>query len=241
MTAPQNDALVRVEGLHKRFARPEGEVHVLKGIDLEIRRSEAVAVVGVSGAGKSTLLHILGTLEPPSEGIVTIDGVDVGSMGSYNLAGFRNRHLGFVFQFHHLLPEFTALENTMMPALIDRRSRREARDKAAAVLTELGLAHRMTHKTGEMSGGEQQRVAIARAVILEPSMILADEPTGNLDATTSKTVEDILLQLNREKGITLLIVTHNEKLAKRMDCVVNLFDGKVVGIEPGKGGNTSRP
>jgi lipoprotein-releasing system ATP-binding protein len=228
------DILVKVEDLHKRFLRPEGEVSVLKGIDLAIAQGDAAAVVGVSGAGKSTLLHILGTLEPPSQGRVTIAGVAIETMASRELAEFRNKNLGFVFQFHHLLPEFSALENTMMPALISRLSAPEARERAALILTELGLGRRLSHKTGELSGGEQQRVAIARAMILSPRLILADEPTGNLDAATGRAVEDILIRLNREHGVTLLMVTHNEDLARRMDYLIRLFDGKVVGIEQGK-------
>jgi len=233
MNDSQADTIVKVNNLHKSFLRPEGEVGVLKGIDLEIRKGEAVAVVGISGAGKSTLLHILGTLEPPSAGNVAIKNIEISGMGSKELAAFRNRNLGFVFQFHHLLPEFTALENTMMPALISRLDAKDAAGRAGTILAELGLTHRLHHKTGELSGGEQQRVAIARALIMEPALILADEPTGNLDASTGKTVEDILLRLNRERKITLLIVTHNENLARRMDYMIRLFDGKVVGIEPG--------
>jgi len=227
--------LVQVENLRKSFFRPEGVVNVLNGIDLTIRKGDAAAVVGISGAGKSTLLHILGTLEPPTEGKVSIAGVAVETINSRALAEFRNTNLGFVFQFHHLLPEFSALENTMMPALIARVPAAEAGERAEKILADLGLAHRIKHKTGELSGGEQQRVAIARAVILEPQLILADEPTGNLDAATGRAVEDILIRLNRERGITLLIVTHNEGLARRMDYMVRILDGKVAGIEQGTG------
>ncbi|MFO8056640.1 MAG: ABC transporter ATP-binding protein [bacterium] len=225
------EPLVRLEDLDKSFYRNEGEVRVLKGIDLEIRRGETVAVVGVSGAGKSTLLHILGALELPTRGRVLIDGNEINRMQARELARFRNVHLGFVFQFHHLLPEFTALENTMMPALIARIPASRAKEKAEEILTELGLADRLSHKVGELSGGEQQRVALSRAVLLEPSLILADEPTGNLDATTGKTVEDLILKLNREKNITALIVTHNEALARRMDRIIRLHDGMIQSIE----------
>jgi lipoprotein-releasing system ATP-binding protein len=225
--------LVEVKDLHKSFIRPEGVVSVLNGIDLTIKKGDAAAVVGISGAGKSTLLHILGTLEPPTAGTVSIAGQAVETIASRELAEFRNQNLGFVFQFHHLLPEFSALENTMMPALISRLPVEEARERAEKILADLGLGHRMNHKTGELSGGEQQRVAIARAVILAPALILADEPTGNLDAATGRAVEDILLNLNRERGITLLIVTHNEGLARRMDYLVRIHDGRVAGIEPG--------
>jgi lipoprotein-releasing system ATP-binding protein len=221
------EVMVKIEDLRKHFPRQGEDVHVLNGIDLEIKTGETVAVVGMSGAGKSTLLHILGALEPPSGGRVIINGTQLSSLDSKRLADFRNRHLGFVFQFHHLLPEFTALENTMMPALIARTPEPEARALATAILGELFLSHRLDHKAGELSGGEQQRVAIARAIILKPSLLLADEPTGNLDAKTGKTVEDILLRLNRERRITMLIVTHNEALAHRMDRVIRLNDGQV--------------
>jgi len=223
--------LVSISDLSKSFYRNKGEVPVLKNIDLDIAAGEAVAVVGVSGAGKSTLLHVLGALEPPTEGNVVIAGEEINAMRPKELARFRNRNLGFVFQFHHLLPEFTALENTMMPALIARMPAAEAKEKAEAILSEVGLADRLDHKTGELSGGEQQRVALSRAVILEPALILADEPTGNLDAKTGKTVEDLILKLNREKNITALIVTHNEALARRMDRIIRLHDGTIASIE----------
>ena len=222
-----NQLMVKATGLHKTFARQGEDVQVLKGVDVEIAAGEAVAVVGVSGAGKSTLLHILGALELPTAGQVVIANQDLTAMSSNQLAEFRNRKLGFVFQFHHLLPEFSALENTMMPALIARASHETARARATAILAELGLSHRLDHKAGELSGGEQQRVAIARAVILEPALLLADEPTGNLDAGTGRAVEDILLSLNREAGITMLMVTHNEKLAGRLHRIIRLSDGQV--------------
>jgi lipoprotein-releasing system ATP-binding protein len=226
MSAP-SELMVKVVDLHKSFPRQGEDVQVLKGVSLEIKRGEMVAVVGVSGAGKSTLLHILGALEPPSAGKVIVNDQDLTAMNSTQLAAFRNQHLGFVFQFHHLLPEFTALENTMMPALIARASHQDARARATAILNELGLSHRLEHKAGELSGGEQQRVAIARAVILEPSLFLADEPTGNLDAKTGQAVEDILLRLNQQRGITMLIVTHNEQLASRLHRIIRLTDGLV--------------
>jgi len=225
------EAMVRIEGLSKWFFRGEEQVHVLKGIDLVIERGEAAAVVGVSGAGKSTLLHILGALDTPSEGRVAINRVALESINSKQLAAFRNKHIGFIFQFHHLLPEFSALENAAMPALIARMPRAQALDKARALLDELGLSHRLEHKAGELSGGEQQRVAIARAIILEPSLVLADEPTGNLDAKTGEAVEEILHRLNRERGMTMLIVTHNEKLARRIGRVIRIFDGKIISDE----------
>ena len=227
------ELLVEVSGLTKSYRRPEGEVQVLKGIDLQIQRGETVAVVGVSGAGKSTLLHVLGGLDLPTAGVVRFEGVDMAAISSNQLAELRNRRLGFVFQFHHLLPEFSALENTMMPALIAREPEKKARDRATAILTELGLPHRLSHKAGELSGGEQQRVAIARAIVLDPALLLADEPTGNLDAATGLGVENTLLDLNRRHGLTLLIVTHNERLARRMHRVIRIADGKIGGIEPG--------
>ncbi len=223
--------LVSVQGLFKSFQRPEGEVEVLRGIDLDIAPGEAVSVVGESGTGKSTLLHVIGALEPPTRGGVLIQDTDIGSLESKDLASIRNKRLGFVFQFHHLLPEFTALENTMMPGLIARLSMKEASERAGRILSELGLAHRLTHKVGELSGGEQQRVAIARAVIMSPMIILADEPTGNLDAKTGGAVEELLLELNEEKGITLFVVTHSERLARRMDRLIRLHDGQVKEVE----------
>jgi lipoprotein-releasing system ATP-binding protein len=229
------DVMVSVSGLKKSFERDESVVNVLNGIDFEIYRGEAVGIVGMSGAGKSTLLYILGALEHPTSGSVIINGTDLTSLKSDELAHFRNRHLGFIFQFHHLLPEFSVLENTMMPALINRVPEKEAIQKAEDVLSELGLSHRLTHKAGEISGGEQQRVAIARAAILGPSLLLADEPTGNLDKATGRTVEDILVKLNKERGMTMLMVTHNERLAYRMDRVIRITDGSVEAIENGQG------
>ncbi len=200
---------------------------VLNGIDLELRPGETLAVQGASGVGKSTLLHILGTLERPSSGKIFYQNEELTAKDENKLAEFRNRTIGFVFQFHHLLPEFSALENTMMPALIRGMSREEAIVKAEAILREVGLEHRATHKPGELSGGEQQRVAVARSLILDPPLILADEPTGNLDARTGEGIEELLLRFNQEKGVTLLVVTHNEQLARKMSRSVCLKDGKV--------------
>ena len=196
-------------------------------MNLHIATGESLAVVGVSGSGKSTLIHILGTLDHPTSGTVLFDGVDVFTWSEQRLSAFRNRKIGFVFQFHNLLPEFNALENTMMPALIRRIPKAEARRKAEAILNEVGLGDRMTHKPGELSGGEQQRVAIARALILEPEILLADEPTGNLDTETGKKIEEILITLNRTKQITLVVVTHNESLASRMSQQIGLRDGRI--------------
>jgi lipoprotein-releasing system ATP-binding protein len=185
-------------------------------LDLTVASQETVAVLGASGVGKSTLLHILGTLERPSGGGVLYDGVDVFTFSADQLAAFRNRSIGFVFQFHHLLPEFTALENTMMPALIAHKSSKEARELAESILEQVGLSHRLIHRVGELSGGEQQRVAVARALVLRPRILLADEPTGNLDTKTGRNIHDLLLRLNEEHHVSLLVVTHNMELAAMM-------------------------
>ncbi len=219
--------MIRIENLNKTFLKDGLKIEVLKGLNLHIATGESLAVVGVSGSGKSTLIHILGTLDHPTSGTVLFDGVDVFTWSEQRLSDFRNRKIGFVFQFHNLLPEFTALENTMMPALIRRIPKADARRKAAAILSEVGLGDRMTHKPGELSGGEQQRVAIARALILEPEVLLADEPTGNLDTETGKKIEEILITLNRTKRITLVVVTHNESLACRMSQQIGLRDGRI--------------
>lgn len=188
---------------------------------------EMLAVEGASGAGKSTLLHILGALDRPTEGKVYFQDLDLFQRSDSELAEFRNRHLGFVFQFHHLLPEFSALENTMMPGLIQGLEQREAMKNAERILTQLGLGSRLQHKPGELSGGEQQRVAVARALMLNPQVILADEPTGNLDSQTGEEVHNLLVHINREQGITIVVVTHNPELATRMTRRVMLVDGKL--------------
>ena len=188
----------------------------------------AASVVGASGVGKSTLLQVLGTLDAPSSGKITFDGADVTSMSPARLAEFRNREIGFVFQFHHLLPEFSALENAMMPALIMRLPRREAADRARAMLTRLGLGDRLSHRPGELSGGEQQRVALARALLLRPRLLLADEPTGNLDTKTGREMHELFFELNRELGMTILIVTHNNELATQTPRRLRMADGLIV-------------
>jgi len=220
-------ALIRVENVTKSFVTDGKRVDVLRGIDLTVERGEVINILGASGAGKSTLLYILGALDRPTSGVVNHDGVSLFSMGDRDLAAFRNRKIGFVFQFHHLLPEFTAIENVMMPALIARIKPAEARHRAAAILDRLGLADRGDHKPGELSGGEQQRVAVARAILLSPDVILADEPTGNLDTKTGEEVHQVLMDLNREMNITMIIVTHNLKLAKKDGRSMILEDGKI--------------
>jgi lipoprotein-releasing system ATP-binding protein len=219
-------ALIRVENVTKSFVTDGKRVDVLRGIDLTVERGEVINILGASGAGKSTLLYILGALDRPTSGVVNHDGISLFTMGDRDLAAFRNRKIGFVFQFHHLLPEFTAIENVMMPALIARIKPAEARHRAAAILDRLGLADRGDHKPGELSGGEQQRVAVARAILLSPDVILADEPTGNLDTKTGEEVHQVLMDLNREMNITMIIVTHNLKLAKRDGRSMILEDGK---------------
>jgi len=220
-------SLISIKGLCKSYSMGSATVEVLRGIDLEIAAATTTALVGASGAGKSTLLHILGALDRPSSGLVSYRGEDLFSRSDQQLADFRNRSIGFVFQFHHLLPEFSALENVLLPALIARQSRKVAEQRAIQLLKQVGLAHRLTHRPGELSGGEQQRVAIARALVLGPELLLADEPTGNLDMRTSEAIHELLARLQQETGITLVIVTHNERLAAGMERVIHLVDGRI--------------
>jgi len=222
--------MILVKNLKKTFIKDGNNIEVLKGLNLSVRRGESLAMLGVSGAGKSTLIHILGALDRPSSGEVLFDNTDIFSWNADKLADFRNRKIGFVFQLHNLLPEFSALENTMMPALINGYSRREAKQRAETLLQNVGLGHRFHHKSGELSGGEQQRVAVARALIMTPDVILADEPTGNLDTETGKKIEDILLDLNINRKITLIVVTHNKNLADRLQRKVGLRDGRIYDI-----------
>ncbi len=219
--------LLEVRNLCKTYRTGPNTVEVLKGVNLDLEAGSTVALVGASGAGKSTLLQLVGALDRPSSGTVSFGGVDIFSKNDRELALFRNKSIGFVFQFHHLLPEFTALENVMMPALIARRPREEARTIAAGLLSDVGLGHRLTHRPGELSGGEQQRVAIARALALSPALLLADEPTGNLDMKTSEDIHGVLAELQRSRGLTLVVVTHNERLAAAMGRVVRLTDGRL--------------
>ncbi|MBI4634617.1 MAG: ABC transporter ATP-binding protein [Deltaproteobacteria bacterium] len=219
--------MIEIKNLTKTFTKDAYRIDVLKGLDLSIARGESLGILGVSGAGKSTLIHILGTLDHPTSGTVLFEGVNVFAWNEKKLAAFRNAKIGFVFQFYNLLPEFNALENVMMPALINGLPRRAAAAKAEIILNEVGLGDRMTHKPGELSGGEQQRVAVARALVMEPEIVLADEPTGNLDRSTGMKIEDILVTLNRTKQITLVVVTHNKSLADRMSRCIDLRDGKL--------------
>ena len=212
----------------KSFARDGDRVEVLKGVSLTVAAGELAAIVGPSGVGKSTLLHLLGGLERPTAGAIRYGDTDLALLSAVALARFRNRRVGFVFQFHHLLPEFSALENVMMPLLIRRCSTAEARARSTALLGRVGLAARLRHRPGELSGGEQQRVAIARALIGEPAVLLADEPTGNLDSKTGDEVFELMRELNRERHLTCVFITHNEELARRTDRVVRMLDGQIV-------------
>jgi len=219
------ERLLVAEGLSKSFPTGDGTIDVLGGVDLSVARAERVAIVGRSGVGKSTLLHILGTLDRPTRGRVTFQGEDLFAKTSHDLARFRNRCLGFIFQFHHLLPEFNALENVMMAGLVGGRDFAEMRARAERMLVEVGLEHRLTHAVGKLSGGERQRVAVARALVLEPAVLLADEPTGNLDPKTGDQVLDLLLEMNRVHGTALVVVTHSPTLARRLGRQAVLTDG----------------
>jgi lipoprotein-releasing system ATP-binding protein len=221
------DALVIVRDVRKSFQHMGRTLDVLRGIDVEIGAGEIVGVVGQSGAGKSTFLHIIGTLDVPTSGSIQLNGEELTNMSSSRLAEVRNRTIGFVFQFHHLLPEFNALENVMMPGIIQGCSKRAMEPKAMALLEEVGLRNRALHRPGELSGGEQQRVALARALVLEPRLILADEPTGNLDSTTSSQIHELFFSMNKRRGTTIVVVTHNMALAESMPRVVTLRDGRV--------------
>jgi len=215
--------MIEVTGIHKSF----GNLHILKGIDLSIRQKEIVAVVGPSGAGKTTLLQIIGTLDRPDAGQVAIDGIDIFSLNEKDLSAFRNRHIGFVFQFHQLLPEFTALENVMIPALIAREKAAAAEKKAKELLDFMKLADRMKHKPAELSGGEKQRVAVARALINSPLVVLADEPSGSLDTQNKAELHALFFDLRQQLGQTFVIVTHDTQLAAQTDRIIPLKDGMV--------------
>ena len=221
------EALVVARNVWKSFQHMGRTLEVLRGIDLSIHEGEVMAIVGPSGAGKSTFLHCVGTLDVPTRGSLQVAGEELTMLSGARLAELRNRTVGFVFQFHHLLPEFNAVENVMMPGLIQGRSKREMETRARALLEEVGLAPRASHRPGELSGGEQQRVALARALVLDPKLILADEPTGNLDSATSAQIHDLFFAINRQRGTTIVVVTHNQALASSMPRVVTLRDGKV--------------
>ncbi len=219
--------LMEVRGLSKTYTSGPNRVEVLKNISLTFEAGTTTALVGASGAGKSTLLHLLGALDRPSDGTVLFRDENLFQKSDRDLALFRNKNIGFVFQFHHLLPEFTAVENVMMPALIARVDKAQAMETAHSLLTDVGLGHRLTHRPGELSGGEQQRVAIARALALSPDLLLADEPTGNLDMKTSEDVHALLHEMQLKRGLTLVIVTHNEQLAAAMGRTIRLVDGQL--------------
>ncbi|MDW7654365.1 MAG: ABC transporter ATP-binding protein [Nitrospiraceae bacterium] len=220
--------MITVTNLSKSFPMGGQTLTVLKDINLQIQRGELIAVVGASGAGKSTLLHIIGTLDRPTTGTVHFYDQDMFKLSEGEQAEFRNRRIGFVFQFHHLLPEFTALENACMPALIQRRQKAAIEPEAIALLEEVGLGARLHHKPGELSGGEQQRVAVARALLQKPDLVLADEPTGNLDTHTGEALFAMMRALNRAHGTTFVIVTHNDKLSAQADRIIHMQDGRIV-------------
>jgi lipoprotein-releasing system ATP-binding protein len=228
-SAPAQDgALLESRGVHKSYWLGQKEIHVLRGADFQLRAGEMASLMGPSGVGKSTFLHVMGTLDPPTAGQVLIDGRDAFALGEAALSTLRNRTIGFVFQFHYLLPEFTALENVAMPGLVQRLPRAVAQAQAQEMLELVGLGHRLEHKPGELSGGEQQRVALARALVLKPRLLLADEPTGNLDEATGQGIVELLVDVNQRLGIAAIVVTHNPRLAEKMPRRLLLKDGTVV-------------
>jgi lipoprotein-releasing system ATP-binding protein len=219
--------LIQIEGVSKSFETGDGSLEVLRGLDFEIQAGDRIAIMGQSGVGKSTLLHILGTLDRPTSGKLRFRGEDVFAKSPEELARLRNRFVGFVFQFHHLLPEFSALENVMMPGLLQKRGFREMREAAGKMLAEVGLDHRLGHTVGKLSGGERQRVAVARALVLDPPLVLADEPTGNLDPETGAQVARLLLEVNRNHGTTLVVVTHSALMAEQLGRTLVLAGGSL--------------
>ncbi len=226
-----NDIVISARGLTRTFVQGRTELNVLKGVDLDIRAGEQVAILGASGVGKSTLLHLLGGLDKPTSGTVEVAGENMARADETRRAAIRNRHLGFVYQFHHLLPEFTALENVAMPLLIAGRGASDASREATALLERVGLGDRLTHKPGELSGGERQRAAVARALINRPGCVLGDEPTGNLDERNAEQVYGLMLELNREFRTSVVLVTHDPQLARRMDRRLEMTGGQLVPID----------
>ncbi len=219
--------LLRCEGVTKTYTKDGAAVEVLRGVDLSVTEGETLAILGTSGAGKSTLLHVLGTLEPPTNGQILYYGQNVTKFSAEKVSRFRNREIGFVFQFHYLLQEFTALENVLMPALIAGEDREKYEERARSLLTDVGLGHRLTHRPTELSGGEQQRVALARALVMHPRLLLADEPTGNLDSGNAQKVKELFLELSKTRGVTIALVTHDEDIAKGFGRHLLMRDGKI--------------